>query len=82
MMTQGKDGCCPNSRCRAGFQPALSRQDGGATFKLGQHPQGSVKVSHQDETAGRELPCWGLLLLGQVTWFDFDGTPPPASGRG
>jgi hypothetical protein len=31
--------CCPNFRCSAGFQPALSRQDGGATVKLGQHPR-------------------------------------------
>ena len=30
-------GCCPDFRRSAGFQPALSRQDGGATFKLGQH---------------------------------------------
>ncbi len=30
-------GCCPNFRCSAGFQPALSRQDGGATFKLVGH---------------------------------------------
>jgi hypothetical protein len=30
--------CCPNFRCSAGFQPALSRQDGGGTFNLGQHP--------------------------------------------
>jgi hypothetical protein len=35
--------CCPNLRRSAGFQPALSRQDGGATFKLGQHPK-SQKV--------------------------------------
>jgi hypothetical protein len=32
------DGACPNFRCSAGFQPALSRQDGGATFNLGQYP--------------------------------------------
>jgi hypothetical protein len=30
---------CPNFRCSAGFQPALSRQDGGATFKLGHCPE-------------------------------------------
>ncbi len=30
-------GCYLNFRCSAGFQPALSRQDGGATFKFGQH---------------------------------------------
>jgi hypothetical protein len=41
-------GCCPNFRCSAGFQPALSRQDGGATFKLVghvalRHPQ-SMKI--------------------------------------
>ena len=30
-------GCCPDFGCSAGFQPAKSRQDGGATFKLGQH---------------------------------------------
>jgi len=28
---------CPNLTRNAGFQPADSRQDGGATFKLGQH---------------------------------------------
>ena len=27
---------CPSFRSSAGFQPALSRQDGGAMFKLGQ----------------------------------------------
>ena len=32
-------GCCPNFGYSAGFQPAKSRQDGGATFKLGQHPK-------------------------------------------
>jgi hypothetical protein len=41
MTSQAADRCCPNFRCSAGFQPALSRQDGGATFKLGQHPQTS-----------------------------------------
>ena len=30
---------CPNLQCSAGFQPALSRQDGGATFKLGHSRQ-------------------------------------------
>ena len=29
--------CCPNLRCSAGFQPALSRQDGGATSKSKPH---------------------------------------------
>jgi hypothetical protein len=28
-----------NFKCSAGFQPALGRQDGGATFKSGQHPK-------------------------------------------
>jgi hypothetical protein len=37
MSRQGERGCCPNFKCSAGFQPALSRQDGGATFKLGWH---------------------------------------------
>ena len=30
--------CCPDFRCSAGFQTALSPQDGGATFNFGQRP--------------------------------------------
>src|SRR5208283_4481856 len=37
-----KFGCCPNFRCSAGFHPAFSRQDGGATFKLQQHPNSPI----------------------------------------
>ena len=36
---QSERGDCPHFKCSAAFQPALSRQDGGATFKLGQHPR-------------------------------------------
>jgi hypothetical protein len=47
-MTLSKKGRCPNFTCRADFQLALSRQDGGATFKLRQHQKKSLDASKKE----------------------------------
>ena len=52
---------CPNFRCSAGFQPALSRQDGGATFKLGQH---LPRFLHVPLSALTNVPRFAIKVVG------------------
>jgi len=67
----------PNFRCSAGFQPASSRQDGGATCKLGQYP-GCHRV--RSKSVGIEngtLPTAGVIRCRE----DAAGRIPTAKCR-